>query len=272
MDHARRHSNAITAAANHRKAEMELLSALEEIWRNKTFYQYGCSSLFEYSTQQLKLSEELASIYNKLAKKFIEVPELKAQIASGEISVSKGNRVCSVITKENCDVWIPIAQGPKRNLEKQIAKAQPDKAIPERARYCKAGDTVRIEISYTLTEEEFKTFERTKDLLSQKLKRPATNYDVCSTAVDHLHKELDPLIKSCPPKNSDTLSPIKKRQVHHNCQGQCTYINKKGERCPQKRHLDIHHIKPRSEGGTHDITNLTLLCAGHHRARHTIVH
>ncbi len=96
MDHSKIHSQAVSAAANHRKTEIELLSALEIVWRNKTYSQFGCRSLFEYSTKHLKLSEELASIFNKLAKKFIEVPELKTQIASGEISISKGNRVCSV--------------------------------------------------------------------------------------------------------------------------------------------------------------------------------
>jgi hypothetical protein len=30
----------------------------------------------------------------------------------------------------------------------------------------------------------------------------------------------------------------------------------------------MHHLVPRSEGGTHDAWNLTLLCSAHHTARH----
>jgi len=32
--------------------------------------------------------------------------------------------------------------------------------------------------------------------------------------------------------------------------------------------LEIHHIEPRADGGTHDASNLTLRCGGCHRANH----
>ncbi len=270
MDHSKIHFQAVTAAANHRKTEMDLLNALEIVWRNKTYYEFGCQSLFEYSTQQLKLSDELASIFNKLAKKFIEVPELKTHIASGEISISKGNRVCSVITPENAEEWLAKAKGTKRNLEKEIAKAQPEKAIPERARYRKAGDTVRIQISYSVTEDEFKELERAKDLMSQKLGRTATTNDVCVRAVKTLLQKIDPLEKSCLVQTAGTINlTVKlKRKVHHNHNSQCTYRDESGKRCTQRRHLDIHHITPTSLGGTNDENNLTIFCSGHHRAHH----
>ena len=38
--------------------------------------------------------------------------------------------------------------------------------------------------------------------------------------------------------------------------------------CRSAQSLDIHHIVPRAQGGSHDPDNLTLLCAGHHRAHH----
>jgi len=38
--------------------------------------------------------------------------------------------------------------------------------------------------------------------------------------------------------------------------------------CRASRFLAIHHIVPRSEGGSHEPENLTLLCGGHHRALH----
>ena len=50
--------------------------------------------------------------------------------------------------------------------------------------------------------------------------------------------------------------------------GQCSHVDRNGVRCTQKRWLHIHHIKPLSEGGTHDPENLTLLCSGHHRMIH----
>ena len=38
--------------------------------------------------------------------------------------------------------------------------------------------------------------------------------------------------------------------------------------CRSAQSLDVHHLVHRAHGGTHDLENLTLLCAGHHRAHH----
>ncbi len=270
MNHLKIHAQAVKAADAHRKSEMELLNALEIVWKNKTYYQFGCHSLFEYSTKQLKLSEEMASIVNKIAKKFTELPELKLGMQTGELSLSKVNRITSVVTKDNVHHWMDLAKGTKRNLEKEIAKVQPEKAIPERARYQKAGDTLRVSISFSVTQEEYAVFERTRDLLSQKLKRPANIGETHVAAIHELNQKLDLLKK---PFRKDTAGTTKltvtlKRKVHHVHNSQCTHFDHNGERCMQRRHLDIHHIVPKACGGTDNEANLTLLCAGHHRAHH----
>ncbi len=268
MNHEIIHFNAMKAADRHRQTELQLLNSLEEVWKNRTYYKYGCRSLFDYSVSKLGLSEEVASIFNKLAKKFTEVPELKTAIASGKVSVSKINRICSVVDENNAEYWLKVAEGSKRNLEKQIALAHPEKAIPERARLKAVGETLRVEIKFSVTEEKFESLKRAQDLLSQKLRRPATLEDLVNEATQLFLEKHDPLKKSCPPTKTETLSTVVKRKVHHQYQSQCTHRDEKGNRCTEQRFLDIHHIIPQSEGGTHTLENLTLLCAGHHRAHH----
>jgi len=51
-------------------------------------------------------------------------------------------------------------------------------------------------------------------------------------------------------------------------QGQCSYLGDNHQHCYERRFLHIHHEKPVAKGGTNDLTNLSLLCAGHHRAEH----
>jgi hypothetical protein len=51
-------------------------------------------------------------------------------------------------------------------------------------------------------------------------------------------------------------------------QGQCTHMSAQGVRCVERRWLDIHHVKPLSEGGVTTLENLTLICRGHHQAIH----
>jgi hypothetical protein len=38
--------------------------------------------------------------------------------------------------------------------------------------------------------------------------------------------------------------------------------------CRNATFLDLHHIRPRSEGGSHGADNLVTLCSAHHRALH----
>ena len=51
-------------------------------------------------------------------------------------------------------------------------------------------------------------------------------------------------------------------------QNQCTQIDKNGKRCGDKRWLEVHHIKPIKNGGTNTLSNLKLLCSGHHKLEH----
>ena len=47
--------------------------------------------------------------------------------------------------------------------------------------------------------------------------------------------------------------------------GRCTYVARDGTRCGYTRSLQIDHIRPFAAGGTHEPSNLRLLCAKHNR-------
>ena len=49
--------------------------------------------------------------------------------------------------------------------------------------------------------------------------------------------------------------------------GRCTSISD-GKRCESTRFIDLHHIVPVYEGGTNEVSNLTLLCSQCHRLHH----
>ena len=48
----------------------------------------------------------------------------------------------------------------------------------------------------------------------------------------------------------------------------CRHVDTRGARCENRRWIDVHHVKPRSEGGTNAIENLITLCSAHHRMEH----
>ncbi|MFZ5893640.1 MAG: HNH endonuclease [Myxococcota bacterium] len=62
---------------------------------------------------------------------------------------------------------------------------------------------------------------------------------------------------------SQTIPPAVRRQVMRRENGRCVVNG-----CKQATFVDVHHLKPRDEGGRHEPDNLVCLCAAHHRAVH----
>lgn len=58
-----------------------------------------------------------------------------------------------------------------------------------------------------------------------------------------------------------------KHQVMFRDQGQCRF-HRNGQRCENRRYLEIHHKKPLSQGGSDKLENLVLLCSEHHKTVH----
>jgi len=45
----------------------------------------------------------------------------------------------------------------------------------------------------------------------------------------------------------------------------CTFVDKQGRRCTERRHLEFHHDDPYGRGGDRSPSNVRLLCRGHNR-------
>jgi 5-methylcytosine-specific restriction endonuclease McrA len=44
---------------------------------------------------------------------------------------------------------------------------------------------------------------------------------------------------------------------------QCAYVGPAGQRCGQRKGLEVEHIRPRAKGGANERENLTILCKAH---------
>jgi Holliday junction resolvase RuvA-like protein len=62
---------------------------------------------------------------------------------------------------------------------------------------------------------------------------------------------------------SQTIPPATRREVLRRHRKRCAVPG-----CTHHQYLDVHHIHPRAEGGTHDPERLLPLCGAHHRAHH----
>jgi hypothetical protein len=66
-----------------------------------------------------------------------------------------------------------------------------------------------------------------------------------------------------PAKATQTIPPSVRRFVSRRDHGRCRV-----DGCRSAKHLEIHHVVPRAEGGTHDPSLLALMCDAHHTQVH----
>ena len=68
---------------------------------------------------------------------------------------------------------------------------------------------------------------------------------------------------SAPERATTTVTPRLREQVFARDSTRCTVPG-----CRAARNLEAHHIVEQARGGPHTLSNLTLLCSGHHAALH----
>ena len=79
------------------------------------------------------------------------------------------------------------------------------------------------------------------------------------------------VLKPVEPKEETQPKKIPRATLHKlNLQTEmrCTRSLPNGTRCTSTRWLENHHLKPLSQGGTHELSNLTVLCRAHHQQHH----
>jgi 5-methylcytosine-specific restriction endonuclease McrA len=273
------HEKALLASQNYKKAEATLLLVLQEIDEFRVYLSYGYPSLFTYCVSSLGLSESIAFNLIAVSRKCREIPLLQAALLNGELGVSKARKILSVVTRSNSEEWIEKARTlSTRELEAEVAKVNPEAESKPRL---KPLSESRSELKVGISRELEKKLRRIQDLESQKRKKAVTLEEALEAMAEVYLEKNDPIKKAervldkkpQPPSNGSrdrftkTIPAHVLHQVRARDQGQCTYT-KENKRCESKRWIDVHHLKPRSEGGEHTLANLATLCSAHHRMVH----
>jgi hypothetical protein len=273
------HESAIECATQYKHQEARLIDLLQEVDAQKVYEHLGVTSLFSYCVEVLKLSEDRAYALIRVARKAVEVPELKVAVSQGEVSVAAAKRIAAVINPENKTEWLEKAKELKqRDLDKAIAEVAPASKVTERVKPV-ASDLFefRCPISNVLEAK----LRRVKEILSQKQQRSASMSETLEALADSFLEKHDPVKiadraakKKTPQQVSKPVGTIPARvrhEVNRRDRGQCTYVHPEFGRCRSRQWLDLHHVQPKSRGGLNEATNLTTLCSAHHRMDHRAV-
>jgi len=211
-------------------------------------------------------------MFNAVSKKSTQIKTLQNAVESGAISVAKASRIISVITQNNASDLISFSQFHSlREIDFKVAKLSPKSATRERVKVL-SEDTV--EITVTISKSAYEDLKRI-----QALKAPVNMGQALELAVKQYVNRKDPVqrakrAKSKPlwhrGKNRSPLNSEQKHAVFARDEGRCTHVNSKGIRCNSDRRIQIHHIRPASQGGSNDPENLTTLCSFHHDLVHQL--
>jgi 5-methylcytosine-specific restriction endonuclease McrA len=90
-------------------------------------------------------------------------------------------------------------------------------------------------------------------------KRRAVNIDVSTKSADYAARENY--------YGRIYIPQVTKALVYAQASYCCEYVSRDGKRCDQRTHLHIDHKHPLFLGGSNEISNLQILCAGHHRMK-----
>jgi len=268
-----------------------------EIWR-----EVGAASLHEYLEDRLGYTPRVVNDRVRVALALGELPELTEALETGELPFTAVRELVRVATPKTETAWREAAQGKNvHQIEQAVAgRARGDlpgapprpelklhtlrfEVRPETfARLREAQQVLEAEAGIRLDHDALIAALCAAVLESREPARAqhqihtiecarcgqgwqdgaGTRVAIDAAALARAHcdaERIDPTTQ----RAAQDIPPRVRRYVWHRDGGRCTVPG-----CRAKRHLEIHHVRPRAQGGNHQPGNLTLLCGGHNRAHH----
>ena len=278
-----------------RKTTLELVEHLREIERRLLFLEYGYSSLFEFAVKHLGLSEGSAHRRISAMRLMRDVPEAKAKIESGEISLSNASQVQTAFRaahlkpEQKRETLEKISGMTQKECQSALLELAPNVAAKLLERDRQISEE-QYEIKLVVSKEIHGQIDELKAFLAHTLSDAGTS----ALLVYLVQKELKHQNKkrglsaegknengeknaNCERENTESdsatvqtkivrsrkhISNRVRREIWVRAQGQCEASSSNG-RCQSRYQLELDHIVPHAKGGVDSVENLRLICRAH---------
>lgn len=299
----RRIHEALTALAA-RRSELDAEEApwLVEGLRCRVFAQFGHASFIEYLESVFGYSPRVARERVRVAEALAELPGLSSDLRSGELAWTAVRELTRVATAETEDVWREAVRGlTLREIEQKVAGRERGSLPTDPA----SREAIRRRLSFDVSAETYALMQEALDHLRrtaggplseeqaiQLMARKALGADSDASEPAHqVHLQMCPecgegtqkaggddvVVDStvleqagcdarwvqAGQRSRASIPPATRREVVARDRGRCQVPG-----CRHHTFVDVHHIRSRSDGGTHDPSNLIVLCTAHHTAVH----
>jgi len=273
------HNKLLSLVREERRLLADILIHLKEVERRKLYCDHKRTSLFDYAVKELGYSEDQAQRRIEAMRLLKDLPEITPAISDGRLTltnIAQANRLFrhTQPTRDEKVAFIKsIENKTKREVEREIAAIAPELPKPERTRAATAN-TSRLALE--LPNETLELITQLKGALAHKYPNMTTAELITLLAREKLAAlrpapaQVQPTPKQTPaptdaaqptsarntqasPKRSRYIPKKLRRKIQHEAQHKCA-------NCGSHHALEIDHIHPYAQGGTHAPTNLRALC------------
>jgi 5-methylcytosine-specific restriction endonuclease McrA len=176
-------------------------------------------------------------------------------------------------------VHVPLSQ--PRDLERALLDRHCQRSVPEEYRD-RAPAEEKVFVQFLADEEFLKLFEEVRDLTGNS--GFASFADVMKLVLKEYRDRHSPVARQQRrearkgPAGPDShrwewedaaksrhIPDETRDKVFVRDRGQCSFVAPNGTQCECRKGLQVDHIKPYAAGGTHEPSNLRLLCGAHNR-------
>jgi hypothetical protein len=273
----------------------------------KIYVCFGFVSLYEYMERVLGYGPHTARERMRVARALATLPEISVALARGGLSYSAVRELTRVATAETEAAWLAASEGLVANqIESLVATHRPgdrpdDPADPELrtrivrlalppevyALWRQARMVVAEARGVEVTDADFletlcrnaiapgsgadgpahqSAYKQCPDCRHVTQNGAGREIDVAQKVIERAScdaKVIGSLDAAAPERATTTVTPRLREQVFARDSMRCTVPG-----CRAARNLEAHHIVEQARGGPHMLSNLTLLCSGHHAALH----
>jgi 5-methylcytosine-specific restriction endonuclease McrA len=291
-----------TDVARERGMTIDVLHDLNEMARRRLHLDLGYRSLFDYCTRKLKYSSSAAARRIQAARCIRLYPVVLKMLEADELSLTTISSIASILTPQNCTTILERLRGlPSRKVERIACEYRPPVAFRDQTRPVRvitpgAGSELKQFAQFLADDEFVALLEEVRALLSRDGHYPSMA-EVLKVALKEYRDRHSPIARHerRERKNGATTPDSRRREwkdatksredatksrhiaadmrdaVFARDGGRCTFVSRDGTRCESRLGLQIDHIHPFAIGGTHDLSNLRLLCDRHNRRAAEIV-
>lgn len=267
------------------EANGRLISFLKEVDQRQLYLRQGYETLELFCEVALGLTENQARSRVRAMRLTYSVPLVEEKIRQGDLSLSVASLAQQRFTwaekagipltaKNRVEIVDQLSGCSLRDAARVLAETIGGPVPSKEKKTAYAGGAMRLE--FTASASLMETIERLHELLAHK------NFDgrldllleyVCEIALVELEKKTfaEPsaaaAVSVAKTENITRHIPLPtQRAVWLRDRGCCQYRDEaSGRTCGSRRWVQIDHIVLFSEGGTHEIGNLRLLCGAHNR-------